>query len=202
MKRRIHFSLMLLAFLPFLCFAQQSQPATPQQQLAAMKIEMNDANFLDFVGKGDLKIIQLFLDAGMKVDALNPDDDRTALMIALDKGQTEAARLLISKGADVNAADDDSVNPLIIAADKGNLDMVKALLEKGATVDASDDDDNTALIAAVRSARADVVQALIDKGADPAFANDDDESAISIAKDKGLREIFVILKKAKKKGTN
>jgi hypothetical protein len=199
MKLTFHLLLLLLVVLPILGFAQQTQPITPQQQLAGMKIEMTEASFLTFVAKGDLKTVQLFLDAGMKVDALNPDDDRTALMIAIDKDQTDIANLLISKGADVNASDDDSISPLILAAGKGNLDLVKLLLDKNAAVDASDDDDNTALMAAVRSGKADVVQVLVDRGADPAYTNDDDESAISIAKDKGLKDIFVILKKAKKK---
>jgi L-ascorbate metabolism protein UlaG (beta-lactamase superfamily) len=57
---------------------------------------------------------------------------RTALHIAVEKGLVEAAKALLGKGADPNAADRDGVSPLEIAQDWGPGDMISLLTAKGA----------------------------------------------------------------------
>ena len=46
----------------------------------------------------------------------------------------EPAALLIARGADVNAKDDDGETPLFGAAEMGNLSMARFLVSKGADV--------------------------------------------------------------------
>ena len=74
---------------------------------------------------------------------------RTSLHLAAENGALESARLLIAKGADVNAKDYADRTPLLIAVVNGLERTVRLLLEHGADVDARDRDERTILHAAV-----------------------------------------------------
>ena len=66
--------------------------------------------------EGNISIIKQYLDDGWDVDA-NDSFDRTPLDRAAYSGQKEVAKLLIAKGADVNAKDDKGENPKPIAVE-------------------------------------------------------------------------------------
>jgi len=59
----------------------------------------------------------------------------SALMKASERGKTEIAKLLIAKGADVNATDTDKMTALYHAAQFGHADTVRLLLDSGATTE-------------------------------------------------------------------
>jgi len=69
-------------------------------------------------------------------------------------------KLLLSKGAEVNAKDKDGSTPLHKEAQNGHWDVVKLLLSNGAEVDAKDKDGKTPLDLAASEGHDDVVQAL------------------------------------------
>ncbi|MCD4784005.1 MAG: ankyrin repeat domain-containing protein [Candidatus Eremiobacteraeota bacterium] len=85
---------------------------------------------------------------------------------------TEIAKLLISKGADVNAKDNMKMGltPLHITAYKGNTDIAKLLIDKGADVNAKDNGGMTPLYWAVfkdnTKDNRDMMKLLISNGAD------------------------------------
>jgi len=54
-------------------------------------------------------------------------------------------KLLLEKGANIEAKDNDGDTALINAAIKGETEMVKLLLEKGANIEAKDNKGETAL---------------------------------------------------------
>jgi len=68
------------------------------------------------------------------------DYDRNALLIALEMGQPELARLLIEAGADVNIKSKMYMTPLRVSTQAGDLQMVKLLLAKGASPDTPEDE--------------------------------------------------------------
>jgi len=68
------------------------------------------------------------------------DYDRNALLIALETGQPELARMLIEAGADVNIKSKMYMTPLRVSTQAGDLEMVKLLLAKGASPDAPEDE--------------------------------------------------------------
>jgi hypothetical protein len=72
------------------------------------------------------------------VDAVNARDsrDNTPLTIAAKNGQYEMARMLLDKGAEVNAQGGLYGNALYAASDEGHEQVVKMLLDKGAEVNA------------------------------------------------------------------
>jgi ankyrin repeat protein len=55
------------------------------------------------------------------------------------------AKLLINKGANINAKDSKSRTPLMIAAEKGYIEIVKPLINRGADVNVRRHDGETAL---------------------------------------------------------
>src|SRR5215813_5986299 len=70
------------------------------------------------------------------VFAQNVNED---LIAAAKKGDVEAVKSLIAKGANVNARTNYGATALHFAADRGHLEVVKALVEAGADVNAKDE---------------------------------------------------------------
>jgi len=58
-----------------------------------------------------------------------------AIFIATESGEGQVVRLLLEKGANINATNADGKTPLRTASDKGDERMVQLLLEKGANTD-------------------------------------------------------------------
>jgi ankyrin repeat protein len=105
--------------------------------------------------------MQLLLDKGAGIYA----EDGRLLLMAAESGQQKVLRLLLEKGADVNAIDEWCNTPLTWAASRGDEMMVQLLLEKGADIEAKSY-DGTALHAAAHEGHAAVVGLLLEKGAD------------------------------------
>ena len=85
-------------------------------------------------GSGNLEAIKQNLAAGIPVDAREPAGGSTPLIVAALFGRTEAATLLIQKGAKMNARKDDGATALHVAAFFCQPDTVQLLLDKGADV--------------------------------------------------------------------
>jgi len=66
-------------------------------------------------------------------------------MCAAKHNHGEVAKLLLNKGADINAQDEGGGTALMVATQPGYLNEVKILLEKGADVNAKDVNGTTAL---------------------------------------------------------
>jgi len=100
-----------------------------------------------------------------------------ALIAASANGHVDAAKLLLTKGVDVNGVDDDGYidgdvvvegsrrTALMKASSEGRVDVVKLLLAKGADVNAKAGDDTTALMFASQDGHVDVVKLLLENGA-------------------------------------
>ena len=92
---------------------------------------------------GDLPALKRYIAEGEDVNA--PDDylNIAPLAWSASHGQTEAARLLIENGADVNIEDDNGSTPLHGAAVFGRAEVAKLLVENGANLQARNDDGGT-----------------------------------------------------------
>lgn len=111
-----------------------------------------------------LKIAQLLLDSGAQVNSHAGFYNTTPLHGAASNGSLELVKLLVSKGAKVNAVSKELSMPLAEAVRADNLEIAKFLLEQGAdkTINHSDDEFQTAIFKA-RSAK--MAQLLIANGA-------------------------------------
>lgn len=123
-----------------------------------------------------LKIAQLLLDSGAQVNSQAGFYNTTPLYGAAQNGSLELVKLLVSKGAKVNAVDKYFSRPLAKAVQADNLEIAKFLLEHGAdkTINHSDTEFQTAIFKA-RSAK--MAQLLIANGAN---VSDRDKKGLSV----------------------
>ena len=94
---------------------------------------------------------ETLLNAGLarNVDARDGASD-TALLAAVAGGNAGAARLLVERKADVDAADRRGRRPLSYAADRSDHELLELLLRAGAVVDYADKDGRSPLLLAVQ----------------------------------------------------
>ena len=121
--------------------------APSQAEPKAEKPEAPDpvSGLLRAAKDGDVKAIKQIVSSGVKVDAENRHGV-TALFVAALFGRTDAAGLLIDKGADIRAAKGgDGSTALHTAAFFCNTKLVKLLLDKGADVNALNQRSDTPL---------------------------------------------------------
>ena len=81
------------------------------------------------------------------------------------KGYLDISKLLVNKGADVNAEDISGGTALMRAAYKGKLDVAQLLIKKGADLNAKDAKGRTALSIAVYNGEIGIAKLLIENGA-------------------------------------
>merc|ERR1712060_25777 len=117
--------------------------------------------------QGRHEVVSLLLDRKANVEH-RAKTGLTPLMEAASGGYTEVGRVLLDKGADVNAAPVPSSRDtaLTIAADKGHYRFVELLLSRGAQVDVRNKKGNSSLWLAANGGHLDVVQLLYNAGAD------------------------------------
>ena len=126
-----------------------------------------------------------FSEATEDMDDEFEDDDLcysrgcTSLFIAAASGDLEIMRLLLEKGAQVNACDKEHCTPLMIASKNSHVNVVKLLIEREADLALQDQDGKTAIHYAVekdyRDCNSDeILSCLIENGADVNVRSNDD----------------------------
>jgi len=95
---------------------------------------------------GKLDEVKAAVDAGAQVEWANPDDDGwRAVHAASMMGHKDVVAFLGSRGADVNAVDNDQSTPLHWAAGNGKASVCTTLLALGADPAAKNKNGETAL---------------------------------------------------------
>jgi ankyrin repeat protein len=132
---------------------------------------------------GQLESAKVLVEAKAKVDARNQFGDQvveyllsrgaevnppgwTPLMFAAVRGHADIARLLLAKGAKVDASSENGTTALMLAAKEGSLDTVLLLLEHGAAVNLRNLAGATALRMALDGGHKNVANALLRAGAE------------------------------------
>jgi ankyrin repeat protein len=105
----------------------------------------------------------------------------TPLMLAAINNQLDLAKVLITRGADVNR---EGWTPLHYAASKGHREMMRLLLENDAYIDSESANGTTPLMMAAFSKSPLAVKLLLEEGADPTLVNNGNASALDIATSK------------------
>jgi ankyrin repeat protein len=128
--------------------------------------------------------VSWLIDAGISPDA--------GMASAAAVGPIDLVRLLIEKGAKINATSESGHTPLHAAAGRSdNLENVKLLLDMGADPNAVDDDGETPLHGAVSVyGNLEIVKLLVDSGAKINLANKEGITPIRFAGKYQLREVY------------
>ncbi len=114
-------------------------------QTAQSTTEEQNVNIWKAAATGNLEAIKQHLAVGTDLNAKEPSGSGTPLIIAALYGQTEAAKLLIEEGANINARNDVGGTALHNAAFFCHNRIVKLLLSKGADVNAKNNRGETPL---------------------------------------------------------
>ena len=191
--RKISFSLVISAALGFSATAGDNSElfqairngdiAFIKAHLAKAEIEVRDGRgatpLMHAAAFGNLETLRLLPDAGANVNARNDFDATALLWSARDP---DKARLLIERGADVNAQSKQGRTPLMVASlRRGGSAIVALMLAKGADVSLKDSRNSTALSLAASAGDDETVRLLLAKGADPNIPNRSGATSINRA---------------------
>lgn len=111
---------------------------------------------------------------------------------AIDHGDDQAVRKAIARGVDVNGRGMHDMTPLMKAAGEGRLDICKLLVKHGADVNGHND-SGSVLMWAVASGNEELVRFILESGATKSWTNDLGQTAESIAHERGLTNIAVLV---------
>ena len=100
---------------------------------------------------------------------------------SLEEKRLEMTKLLLEKGADVKAVDEDNWTALLWASWTGMPTVVDALVKAGSDVNALDAKNQSPLMVAAQRGNEKVVEILINAGADATLKNADGKSAEDLA---------------------
>ena len=116
----------------------------------------------------DIERLTEILEAGADVNTIVVDAGRdlSVLHYTCLYGHTEAVRLLLDRGAEINARDGSNASPLHVACEYGHAELAESLLERGTDVNTRDNFDVTPLHVAGKTGRRDIMRLLLDHGAD------------------------------------
>ena len=142
--------------------------------------------------EGKPSVVKTILAAKPRIQARNPLGE-SALMLASIEGHTEVVKLLLDAGAPVNH---DGWTPLIYSASRDRIDVARLLIGKGANINAAADSGTTALMMAAREGYLQMLLLLLEHGGDAKYVSPHGHSALSLAINRGNKDIESMLRKA------
>lgn len=150
-----------------------------------------------FAAGNNPALVRLLLELGATLTA---KDSTIALTMAASSGSADAARLLIERGADLNAKDKDGLTALMRAADRRSTDTIRLLLEHGADINAKDKNGATALMRVLPWGYEETARLLIERGADVNVKDNNGGTALMTAAyateyNKGTNAVKLLIEK-------
>jgi ankyrin repeat protein len=171
------------------------------KKLENKDIQISEQAFLNEVSKNNEEAVDLFIKAGINLDAKN-DKGQTAIIIASEKGYVNVLNKLIKlKAQSLNYFDKNGNTALMAASSRGHENIVKLLCENGADVNymvPSKQGAATALQAALdtsdfKEGHMRIVRYLLQNGADVKGRNQAGQYPLLFAADQGLTEAARLL---------
>ena len=139
----IHCFALLLSLTVLLIAACKSKESY-QKEIKRKGLTYSIESFLERVEVGNKEIIELFMKAGMDVNAKG-NYGETALMLASVHNNIEIIKLLIENNANVNAQNNDGETALMLTSLNDKFEAAKLLIKRGADVNIKSNTGHTAL---------------------------------------------------------
>jgi ankyrin repeat protein len=147
-----------------------------------------ELDVFEAAGLGRVERLRELLDANPELAQAWSPDHATALHFAAFFRQPEATRLLVERGADLEAVSPTfgDVTPLHSACASGERESARILIDAGADLNVRQQGGFTPLHAAAQKRDEELARLLLARGADPEAATDDGRTA----RDFGLAHLF------------
>jgi len=155
----------------FISPEQKQKEFVAQKRINTPNADIN--NMFDALYEDDITTVGQKLDEGVAVNARN-DTGQTPLHVTQ---HIDMAKLLILKGANVNAVDDASMTPMF----NKDIDLIKILVEAGADILHTTRKGNTTIIWYAYSGYIEAIKYMVSLGVDVNAKNHDGQTAYDIA---------------------
>jgi ankyrin repeat protein len=163
-----------------------------EARVAVLLAEDPELDVFEAAALGRTELVGAHLDADPSLASAWAEDGFTPLHLAAFFRHPDTARLLVERGAPVDAVarhETIVVTPLQSAVAARQEEVAALLLERGADPNARQEGSFTPLHGAAASADPALVELLLRHGADPALAADDGRTAADFARDAGDEEL-------------
>jgi ankyrin repeat protein len=145
-----------------------------------------DLDVFEAAAIGDVDRLRVLLDGDPALATAWSEDGFTPLHFAAFFGHPEAAKLLVDRGADLDARSTNAqfaldAAPLHSASAAGQLEVCVVLLDAGADVNAVQHGGYTALLDAAANQNEELMEFLLERGADRTARLDDGRGVTDLA---------------------
>jgi 7,8-dihydropterin-6-yl-methyl-4-(beta-D-ribofuranosyl)aminobenzene 5'-phosphate synthase len=150
-------------------------------------------NIHEAIIKGNLDAVKTILEKDADLLEARNSDNLTPLLLASIHGQTEIARFLIEKGADIHAGDNENSTALHNASAQGHSAVLLLLIDKGARINQCDGNGMTALHFAASYGHPECAELLLEKGANVNAREINGRTPLFFNARQGNKQIFQLL---------
>lgn len=167
-------------------------------ELKQLGIPLVDEEFFKAVENGDRRLVDLFIQSTFNIHVKNPGGD-SPLLMAIKKGYTIIANMLVKAGVEVNDYDKMGETPLSLTCGKnteGCVSIAKNLILRGAFVNERNGQGRTPLMLSIAAGTDEITELLIEKRADVKAGTRNGVTPISLALEARNGRIAQLLVKA------
>lgn len=136
--------------------------------LEHLGVNINKDSFLKALLDGDKVLVDLFVRSNFNIHT-EDEQGTPSIILALKKGYTVIALILLNAGADINARDRMGITPLLLACGKSTQsyrEIAEMLIKKGALINVHDVLGYTPLLLSLSGGSVEIAELLITRGAD------------------------------------